>query len=52
MKIKILIFFYGFVYAPIHAQLIPISYNLNNRELVNIALPKYGKDQLFFQDPT
>jgi type IX secretion system PorP/SprF family membrane protein len=49
MKIKILIFFYGFVYAPIHAQLIPISYNLNNRELVNIALPNTEKINYSFK---
>ncbi len=38
MKNKLLFFPFAFVLTQLHGQLIPISYNLNNKELVNIAL--------------
>lgn len=38
MKKKFIFLSFAFVLTQLHGQLIPISYNLNNKELVNIAL--------------
>jgi hypothetical protein len=49
MKKKFIFLSFAFVLTQLHGQLIPISYNLNNKELVNIALPNTEKIKVSFQ---
>ncbi|MBK6822012.1 MAG: type IX secretion system membrane protein PorP/SprF [Saprospiraceae bacterium] len=43
MKSKLVLLFLFGVANLVQAQLIPVSYNLNNRELINVALPNTEK---------